>query len=227
MRILSIETSTMAGSIAINDEERIIAEAMLDIKVVHSERLMISIEWLLRISRISIDDIDAFAISIGPGSFTGLRIGVSTVKGLSYASGKPVIAVPTLDAFARRMPFSPYNICPMFDARKNEVYAGLYRWNGHSLKKVITEMAVAPDDLLDLVDDTTIFMGDGARLYRRLIVERMGNDAIFAPPHLMYPCASTVGEIAVEMFKRNEVADTATLRPFYIRKSEAEIRWKG
>ncbi len=217
----------MAGSVAITEDERLVAEVMLDIKVVHSERLMSSIEWLLMASRISIADIDAFAVSIGPGSFTGLRIGLSTVKGLYYATKRPIIPVPTLDAFARRIPFSAYNICPMLDARKNEVYAGLYRWYGHGLKKVISEMAIAPDDLMDRVEGITIFMGDGARLYRRLIEERMRDDAIFAPPHLMYPSASTVAEIGVERLKRGEVADPVTLTPFYIRRSEAEIRWKG
>jgi len=227
MRILSIETSTMAGSVAITEEGRLVAEVMLDIKVVHSERLMSSIQWLLMASRISIADIDAFAVSIGPGSFTGLRIGLSTAKGLSYATRKPIIPVPTLDAFAKRIPLSTYNICPMLDARKGEVYAGLYRWHGDVLRKVIAEMAIAPGDLLDMVEGTTVFMGDGARLYKGLIRERMGDDAIFAPPHLMSPSASTVGEIAVEMSGRGEVADPVTITPFYIRRSEAEVRWKA
>lgn len=227
VRILSLETSTMAGSIALNDEGRLIAEVMLNIEVAHSERLMSSIEWLLKASRTSINEINAFAISIGPGSFTGLRIGLSTVKALSYATEKPLIAIPTLDAFALRLPFSPYNICPMLDARKNEIYTGLYRWRDDTIEKVITEMAIAPDDFLKQINGKTVFMGDGAKIYRELIMDVLKDDALFAPAFMMSPSASTVAEIAIEKLKREEIADPVTLTPFYIRKSEAEIYWKG
>ncbi len=227
MKILSLETSTIAGSIALNEEERLIAEVMLDIKVAHSERLMTSIEWLLRASRTSINDIDAFAISIGPGSFTGLRIGLSTAKGLSYATKRPLIAVPTLDAFALRIPFAPYNICPMLDARKNEIYTGLYRWQADSLQKLVREMAIRPEDFLKQIDGKTVFMGEGARIYRGLIVDILKDDALFAPVFMMSPSASTVAEIAFEKLKKGETANPVTLTPFYIRRSEAEIHWKG
>jgi tRNA threonylcarbamoyladenosine biosynthesis protein TsaB len=227
MKILALETSSMAGSIAIQNDNRLIAEVMLDIKVVHSERLMSSIEWLLKASLTSIEDIDAFAISIGPGSFTGLRIGLSTVKGLSYAAKKPIITVPTLDAFARRIAFSPYDICPMLDARKNEIYTALYRWRANALEKIILEMAISPRDFLSRIEGDTIFMGEGARIYKDLIKDILKTNAIFAPPHLMYPSASTVAEIAMEKLKRGEVSDPVGITPFYIRKSEAEIHWKG
>lgn len=216
----------MAGSIAINTDDRLIAGIMLDINVAHSERLMSCIEWLLKASRLSTDDIDAIAISIGPGSFTGLRIGLSTAKGLSYATRKPLIAVPTLDAFARRIPFTQYNICPMLDARKDEVYTGLYRWNGDNLEKIIHETAIRADEFLRLISGRTIFMGDGARLYKRLIANTLKDDAFFAPPNMMNPSASTIAEIAIEKFRRGETADLLTITPLYIRRSEAEIKWK-
>lgn len=227
MKILSLETATMAGSIALTEDEKLIAEVMLDINVAHAERLMGSIEWLLKASHISINDIDAFAISIGPGSFTGLRIGLSTVKGLSYATKKPIIAVPTLDAFARRLPFSPYNICPMLDARKNEVYTGLYRWLNGVLEKTIPETAIRPDDFLKEINGKTIFMGEGAKVYRELIMDILKTDGLFAPSFMMSPSASSVAEIAIEKLKKGEIADPVSLTPFYIRRSEAEIHWKG
>jgi len=217
----------MAGSIALTEDEKLIAEVMLDINVAHAERLMGSIEWLLKASHISINDIDAFAISIGPGSFTGLRIGLSTVKGLSYATKKPIIAVPTLDAFARRLPFSPYNICPMLDARKNEVYTGLYRWLNGVLEKTIPETAIRPDDFLKEINGKTIFMGEGAKVYRELIMDILKTDGLFAPSFMMSPSASSVAEIAIEKLKKGEIADPVSLTPFYIRRSEAEIHWKG
>jgi tRNA threonylcarbamoyladenosine biosynthesis protein TsaB len=128
MKVLAIETATIAGSAAVVDDELgLIGEVRVDVRVAHAERLMPSIQWLMESSRTSIKDIDAFAISIGPGSFTGLRIGLSTAKGLAYAAKKPLVPVRTLDAFARTLPYCRHMICPMFDARRNEVYAAFYK----------------------------------------------------------------------------------------------------
>src|SRR4030066_1663165 len=173
MKILALETATMAGSIAIVDDEELIAEVKLNINVAHSERLISSIDYLLNASRLSIKDIDAFAVSIGPGSFTGLRIGLSTIKGLSYAAKKPIVPVPTLDAFARRLRFSSYPVCPMLDARKNEVYAALYGCENGQCGKIIPETAIAPADLLKDIKGRTIFTGEGAKIYRELIIENL------------------------------------------------------
>ena len=129
MKILALETATLAGSIAIVDDRYgLVSEVRVNLKIAHAERLMPSIQWILDASRMSIDEIDAFAVSIGPGSFTGLRIGLSTAKGLSYAAKKPIVPVPTLDAFARMLPYCSYMICPLFDARRSQVYAALYTW---------------------------------------------------------------------------------------------------
>ncbi len=227
MKVLALETATMAGSIAIIDDNNLIGEVKINVKIAHSERLMSSVDWLLKSSRISIKDIDAFAVSIGPGSFTGLRIGLSTVKGLSYTTNKPIMPVPTLDAFARRLPFCQHLICPMLDARKNEVYAGLYKWADKRCKKIISETAIKPADFLKEINEPTVFIGDGAAAYKELIIERLQDKAVFAPLSKMSPSASSVAEIAVERLKEGITADPVTLTPFYIRKSEAEIRWKG
>ncbi len=228
MKILAVETATIAGSIAIFDDSAgLIGEVRVDVKVAHAERLMPSIEWLLNASGVSIHDIDAFAVSIGPGSFTGLRIGLSTVKGFSYATGKPVVPVPTLDAFARTLPFCSYMICPLFDARKNELYAALYKWDGDVCRKVLPETAISPLELMNQIHERTVFMGEGALLYKEIITEVLKDNAVFAPSSRMSPAASSVAEVAVERLKQGMVADPVSLTPFYIRKSEAEIHWKG
>jgi tRNA threonylcarbamoyladenosine biosynthesis protein TsaB len=228
MKILAIETATVAGSIAILDDmEGLVGEVRIDVKIVHAERLMPSIEWLLNSSMISAEEISAFAVSIGPGSFTGLRIGLSTVKGFAYASGKPVVAVQTLDAFARTLPFCSHVVCPMLDARKDEVYAALYKWESGAMKKIMPETAVSPGDLLKDMNGPVVFMGDGAGKYRGLITDTLKENAVFAPASRMSPSASTVAEIAVEKMKQGDIADTVSLVPFYIRKSEAEVRWKA
>ncbi len=228
MKILAIETSTVAGSIAILDDEAgLIAEVRTDIRIVHAERLMPSVEWILQSSRVSIEDIGAFAISIGPGSFTGLRIGLATAKGFAYATGRPLIPVPTLDAFARTIPFSSYMVCPMLDARKNEVYTALYKWEGPVMKKVMPETAISPEALLKQLDGPILFTGEGTRKYREMITDKLKTNALFAPASKMTPAASTVAEIALEEIKQGRKTDPVSLIPFYIRKSEAELKWKG
>lgn len=230
MKVLALETSTIAGSIAIADAGELIGELRINVKVAHAERLMNSVNWLLNASRLSVKDIDAFAVSIGPGSFTGLRIGLSTAKGFSYATNKPLVSVPTLDAFARTLPFCSSLICPMLDARKNEVYTGLYKWEGGMCKKIISETAVNPADFLkdmENIKETIVFMGDGTKIYKKLITDILKNKAIFAPASKMSPSASSVAEIALEKLKQGLTADPVSLTPFYIRKSEAEVHWKG
>ncbi len=228
MKVLAIETATMLGSVALlDDKEGLIGEIRVNISVAHAERLMPSVDYLLGASRISIKDIDAFAVSIGPGSFTGLRIGLSTVKGFCYATGKPIVAVPTLDAFAMAIHFSPYQRCPMLDARKNEVYTALYRDEDGLCKKIMPETVIKPADLLKDIKEPTIFMGEGAKIYKNIIRDTLGSNAIFAPPSRMVPAASTVAEAAVDRLKQGLTANPVSLTPFYIRKSEAETRWKG
>ena len=230
MKILALETATVAGSVAIVDDNKgLIGEVRVDVKVAHSERLMPSVEWLLNASGLSINDIDAFAVSIGPGSFTGLRIGLSTAKGLAFSTGKPLVPVKTLDAFARTLVYCSYTICPMLDARKNEVYAGLYRWEDDLCKKIMPETAISPETLLSEIkgNGPLLFTGDGTLKYHEVIEETLKKDAVFAPSYRMSPSASSVAEIAFETLEQSDLPDPVSIIPFYIRKSEAEVLWKG
>ena len=139
MYILGIETSTKTGSVAIASEKSVIAQYSLNIEVTHSERLMATVDRVLKDTGIVMSQFDGFAVAVGPGSFTGLRIGLSTVKGLALATGKPVAAVPTLNGLAWNLPYSAYPVPPLLDARKNEVYAALYAFDGHELVQVLAE----------------------------------------------------------------------------------------
>lgn len=225
MKILAIETSTMLGGVAIMDEGGLVAEIRLNVKATHSERLMVSIDSALRVANFKLSEIDAYCLSIGPGSFTGLRIGLSTVKGFAFATGKPVVAVPTLDAFAWNFPFSKYPVCPMLDARKKEVYTALYEWKGNSFEKIIPELSVRPEDLIRDIKGPVIFAGEGARLYRKTILALKGKEAFFAPSHSDIPMASSVAFLGLNKALTEEFSDPVTLTPFYIRKSEAEIKF--
>lgn len=228
MKVLALETATLAGSIAIVDDiEGLIGEVKVSVKIAHSERLMPSIEWLLKASGISIKEIDAFAVSIGPGSFTGLRIGLTTAKGFAFATGRPLVPVRTLDAFARTMPFCRHLLCPMLDARKNEVYAAFYRWDDEICTKLMPEASIRPDELLKDIAGPVVFTGEGARLYKDVISDILKTGAVFAPPSHMSPSASTVAETAIELIKQGTSVDPVSLTPLYIRKSEAEVNWRG
>ncbi|MBI4685217.1 MAG: tRNA (adenosine(37)-N6)-threonylcarbamoyltransferase complex dimerization subunit type 1 TsaB [Nitrospirae bacterium] len=229
MKILAIDTSTMLGGIAITDDERLIAESRLNVKSTHSERLMTEIEHCLKQSGLKISDIDVFAVAIGPGSFTGLRIGLSTVKGFSYATGKPIVSVPTLETFAWNFPYSKYPVSPMLDARKKEVYAALFRWENETFLKVKRETSVKPDEyLLDVLsqmpDEKFIFTGDGATLYKDKITEILGEKAIFASTAKMVPAPSNVAVLGLKKALQKEFSDPLRLIPFYIRRSEAELK---
>jgi len=232
MKILAIDTSTMLGGIAIMDEYRLIAESRLNVKTTHSERLMTEIEHCLKQSELKISDIDVFAIAIGPGSFTGLRIGLSTVKGFSYATGKPIVSVPTLEALTWNFPYSMYPVCAMLDARKKEVYAALFKWEDKDFTRLINETSVKPEDfirnfLLNAQEDKFIFTGEGILLYKDKIIEVMGDRAIFASPEKMVPLPANVASLGLKKAISGKFSEPVGLKPIYIRKSEAEIKWKG
>jgi tRNA threonylcarbamoyladenosine biosynthesis protein TsaB len=226
MKILAIETSTMLGGVAVADEKTgLISETKLNVKTTHSERLMTVIDFTLKESMLSLEDMDAFAVSIGPGSFTGLRIGLSTAKGLSYASGKPLITVPTLEAFAWNFPFSGNPVCLMLDARRKEVYTAVYSWKGNGFDKIVEELSVKPEEILKNLQGTVIFAGEGVLLYKELIKEIMKERALFAPADKMVPSPSNVAMLGISKALNREYTDPAEAVPFYIRRSEAEVKW--
>ena len=228
MKILSIETSTMLGGVAIIDETAgLIAETRLNVKTTHSERLMTAVNNTLIQSEMDLDAIDAFAVAIGPGSFTGLRIGLSTVKGLSYATGKPVVTVPTLEAFAWNFHYSAYPVCLMLDARKSEVYSAVYIWEDNSFRTVIDCVSIKPEALLEKLQGKVLFAGEGVLLYKENIIGIMRERAFFAALDKMVPSPANVAMLGMAKAKRREFAEISQAVPAYVRKSEAEVKWKG
>ncbi len=161
MYILGIETSTKTGSVAIVSEDGVIAQYSLNIEVTHSERLMSTVDRVLTDTGFQIADMDGYAVAIGPGSFTGLRIGLAAVKGLALVTGKPVAAVPTLKALAWNLPYAAYPVCPMLDARKNEVYAATYRFEGTALVYGMAEAVISLSRLSERISEKTHFYRRG------------------------------------------------------------------
>lgn len=226
MYILGIETSTKTGSVAVVSEDAVIAQYSLNIEVTHSERLMSTVDRVLMDTGMSLSQIDGYAVAIGPGSFTGLRIGLATVKGLALATNTPIAAVPTLKALAWHLPHAAHPICPLLDARKKEVYAALYAFEGSELKQRMPEQVIALSRLADMIQERTIFTGEGAHLFRDEIERVFGERALFAPRSAILPSAAAVAELGLAMMQDNKQADPESLAPMYIRRPEAEVAWE-
>lgn len=229
MKVLGIETSTRVGSVAIVEEEKVIVEHTLNTKETHTSRLMLMIDYILKAARLSIHEMDALAVSLGPGSFTGLRIGLATAQGLCLALRKPLMGIPTLNAFAHNIFCTPHLICPLLDARKGEVYTALYRYqmpSGQELQKLTDDLVLPLNEFLSKIDDVTIFLGDTLRDCRGLIEKRLEEKALFAPYYLNFPRAANVAMLGLRKLKAGERADLSKIEPLYIRRVEAEIQWE-
>jgi tRNA threonylcarbamoyladenosine biosynthesis protein TsaB len=227
MRILGIDTSTGCGSVGLIDGDETLCEHLPNVPVTHSERLLSSIEYVLKASGCSVRDLDGWAISLGPGSFTGLRIGVSTIKGLAFATQKPVAGVPTLDALASQISSTPYLICPILDARKGELYASFYRYEeGEVLKRISDYQAVGPELLAKKIERKTIFIGSGVKTSGDYLRNTLPSFSVLAPDPLNLLRGSTVARLGLELLRREEYLNLTSFAPIYVRPSEAEIKWQ-
>jgi tRNA threonylcarbamoyladenosine biosynthesis protein TsaB len=222
MKILGVDTATKSCSVAVIDEKSVISEYTVNHKDTHSKFLMGMIRDVLDVCHLPVKDIDGFAVTIGPGSFTGLRIGLSAIKGLALATGKPVVGVSSLEVLAYQVFGSGKLICPMMDARRKEVYTARYRFKDQKLEAELLPVAVSPDKAIENIDTSCVMVGDGSILYQDLIKRTLGPMAVFAnfTQHIIR--ASTVGHIAMQRFKSNDTDDAGLIEPFYIRKSDAE-----
>ncbi len=224
MLVLGIETSTTQGGVAIIGEDRVLCEALLNVEVTHSERLLPAVDRALGEAQITLDALGGIAVSIGPGSFTGLRIGLSTAKGLAYATGLPLVGVPTLEAMAWTVPAARWQVCPVLDARKQEVYAALFRHEAGGLRRLTEDAAMAPEALCRLVRNPTLFLGDGVERYAALFRERLGDKMLLPPLASRGARPACVAELGRQRLLRGERDAFASLVPRYLRPSEAELR---
>ncbi len=225
MKILAIDSSSNALAVAVTDEDKLLGESVLNHKKTHSQTLMPMIEKLLCATETDISQIDLFAVAAGPGSFTGLRIGVATAKALAHATGKPVAGVSTLEAMAYQLPFCSALVVPIMDARRAQVYNGVYRWEGEMLITVIEPQAVAIEALLDSLADCgqkAVFLGDGVSVYRDIILQKIGESAEFAPVNANMQRASCVAALARRQAADGKLSRYNELLPIYLRKSQAE-----
>jgi tRNA threonylcarbamoyladenosine biosynthesis protein TsaB len=222
MLTLAFDTSSKTAAVALLQDDTILYDAVINTGLNHAEILLPSIDQACRQLRLQINDIDLFACTLGPGSFTGLRVGVSTLKGLLVATGKPAVGVSTLAALALNVTENAAVICPVMDAGRGQVYTACYSCNDKGLfKQIGQEMVVDPKEILPGINQDVIFVGEGAIKYRELISERTGKVKI-ASVMQQYVRASAVGILAREKFIRNEVLNPATFIPFYLRTADAK-----
>jgi tRNA threonylcarbamoyladenosine biosynthesis protein TsaB len=224
--ILALETATTCGSIALVAEDRCLGEFSLNTATAHSRRLLSGIDWLLAQCDLSWPQIGAIAVGLGPGSFTGLRIALSTAKGLCMATERPLIGVGTLDGLASQFPFSSLPICPVVDARKNEIYTALYRCNHQGIQEKTTEaMVIKPERLQEFITTPTLLVGDGLPLYGPMLKEMLGDLALLAPTETCFARAASIGSAAWHLFRQGAFLDPATTVPIYVRASDAELQF--
>lgn len=228
MPILALDTATLVSSVALATDDRLIAELTLQTRKTHSERLMPHIAELLRMSDLTKDQIKAVAVSIGPGSFTGLRIGLATAKALAYAWNVPLVGVPTLAALAYCCPLPGLVLSPLLDAQKGNMYNALYRWEQGVLKEITPARVIAAEECLAELatrPEPVVLLGEGAQQYRDK-AEAIGGSLMIAPPHIIITRAGSVALLAQEMLRQGVRHDVMKLKPYYIRRSEAEELWE-
>ena len=224
MLILAFETTAKACSVAIHDGQKLLAESYQNSGLTHSQTLMVMAQELLKVCGKTSADVSHLAVAAGPGSFTGVRIGVSAAKGFAWGAELPVYGVSTLEAMARWLGIMDGHICCCMDARRNQVYNAIFLADGGSLERLCEDRAIALADLkeeLEHIDGPIYLVGDGAALaYKNLSADIP--ELILPPEHCRHQRASGVALAAIEAMNRGESADGAALQPNYLRLSQAE-----
>ena len=225
MKILGLDSSGIVASVAIVEDDVLIAEYTVNYKKTHSQTLLPMLDEIAKITELDLNSIDAIAVAAGPGSFTGLRIGSATAKGLGLALKKPLIAIPTVEGLAYNLYDISGLICPIMDARRKQVYTGIYRFTDHQLKVVEDQMAVPMETVIEKLNqygEAVTFLGDGVPVFHELIAEKMTVPYSFAPAHVNKQRAAAVAALG-EIYYRQGKTETAMEHvPDYLRVSQAE-----
>jgi len=227
MRILGIDSSTPGCSVALLNNDTIVAEQVADPRPSYSKYLLQMVDQVLKEGKSRLDDVDGFAVTVGPGSFTGLRIGVSLLKGFVLATEKPFVGINSLEALARTLDFPMHPICTVLDARKSEVYAAVFESQKNGLHPLIIENALSPESLCEKIEAPTLFAGSGVERYRKIFKESLG--ARFMEPETppKFSTAAGAAMLASRQFDHQKQFDLNQLKINYIRKSEAELSLGG
>ena len=213
MKILALDSSGLVASVAIIEDSNLIAEYTINYKKTHSQTLLPMMDEIVRMTETDLNSLDALAVAKGPGSFTGLRIGAATVKGLGLTLKKPIIGVPTVEGLAMNLYGTGSIICPLMDARRNQVYTGLYKFSDGKLQVVKEQVPIGQE---------VVFLGDGMPVYKEIIEEKIEVPYSFAPAHVNKQRAAAIAVRAIDYWENNQFVDADEFEPEYLRLSQAE-----
>lgn len=225
MKILALDSSGLVASVAIIEDSNLIAEYTINYKKTHSQTLLPMMDEIVRMTETDLNSLDALAVAKGPGSFTGLRIGAATVKGLGLTLKKPIIGVPTVEGLAMNLYGTGSIICPLMDARRKQVYTGLYKFSDGKLQVVKEQVPIGIEEIitaLNLIGQEVVFLGDGVPVYKEIIEEKIEVPYSFAPAHVNKQRAAAIAVRAIDYWENNQFVDADEFEPEYLRLSQAE-----
>lgn len=225
MKILGLDSSGLVASVAVVCDDNLLGEYTVNYKKTHSQTLLPMLDQVAKMIELDLNTIDAIAVAGGPGSFTGLRIGSATAKGLGFALDKPIISVPTVDALAYNLVGHASMVCPLMDARRNQTYTGLYEFHGNEMQTLTEQCAVGIDEIIQIINTkgkNVVFLGDGVPVFRTYIEENCQVPYTFAPAHLNKQRAGAVAALGMQYFAEGHYETAEAHKPEYLRLSQAE-----
>ena len=225
MRVLALDSSGLVASVAIVQDMELLAEYTVNYKKTHSQTLLPMLDEIARMTGLDPSTVDLIAVAGGPGSFTGLRIGSATAKGLGLALDVPVVSVPTVDALAYNLWGCADLVCPLMDARRQQTYTGLYTFDEHGMHVILQQCAVGIEEILEKINALgrrVVFLGDGVPVFAAKIRELIRVDYAFAPPHMNKQRAGSVAALGAEMAQKGLAESADAHKPDYLRLSQAE-----
>lgn len=229
MKILGIDSSGLTASVALVEDDVAIAEYTVNYKKTHSQTLLPMLDEIIKMTEQDLGTIDAIAVATGPGSFTGLRIGSATVKGLAEALQKPIAAVPTVDGLAYQMYGTDKVICPLMDARRNQTYTGLYEFvkenENYCMRTLLEQCAVPLDEIMEQVNRLNrevIFLGDGVPVFEEQLKEKISVPYSFAPAFCNRQRAAVIAVLGMHYYEEGKLQTAVEHAPDYLRLSQAE-----
>ena len=225
MKILALESSGLVASVAVTEDDNLLGEYTINYKKTHSQTLLPMLDEVAKMIELDLKSVDVIAVSAGPGSFTGLRIGSATAKGLALALDKKIVSVPTVDALAYNLWGSADLVCPLMDARRNQTYTGLYQFDENGMHTLIPQCVVGIDEMIGQINDRNLavtFLGDGVPVFKTYIEENCKVKFAFAPVHMNKQRAGAVAALALQYYKQGKTVTAQEHQPEYLRMSQAE-----
>ncbi|MFP3153471.1 tRNA (adenosine(37)-N6)-threonylcarbamoyltransferase complex dimerization subunit type 1 TsaB [Lachnospiraceae bacterium ZAX-1] len=225
MKILALDSSGLVASVAVVEDNHMLAEYTVNYKKTHSQTLLPMLDEIAKMIELDLETIDAVAVAGGPGSFTGLRISSATAKGLGLALHKPLIQIPTVDGLAYNLCACKDLICPLMDARRNQTYTGVYEFQGENFRILVPQCAVGIEEIIlkiNAYERSVVFLGDGVSVFHAYIEEHCKVAYTFAPAHVNKQRAAALAVLAQSYYKAGNIQTAADHKPVYLRLSQAE-----